>query len=262
MNIIVCIKQVPDTEAIKFDSEKGILIREGVGAIINPPDLHAIEAALTLKDSLGARITAVTMGPPQAEQALRDAISLGVDDVVLLSDRAFAGADTLATTYVLAKAIKKIGSFDLVICGKQAVDGDTAQVGPGLAARLNVPSVTCVSEIGPNVSEGLLQLTRMTDNGRDLLELRLPALITVHPSLNDPRVPSLRGKMRAKKTTVPVWGLEDLGADPERTGLKGSPTRVKSTWIPSFEARREILSGSPEEQVGTLMERLKEAGVI
>ncbi len=262
MDVIVCIKQVPDTEAIKFDSDRGVLIREGVGAIINPPDLHALEAALALKDSLGASVTAITMGPPQAEQALRDAISLGVDKVVLLSDRAFAGADTLATTYTLAMAIEKLGSFDLIICGKQAVDGDTAQVGPGLAARLCIPSVTCVSQLEPHEAKGLINLKRMTDHGYDLLEVTLPALITVHPALNDPRVPSLRGKMRARKAEIPVWNLGDLNADPERVGLPGSPTRVASTYVPSFDARKEMLTGTPEEQVDALLDRLKGARVI
>ncbi len=262
MDIIVCIKQVPDTEAIQFDSEKGVLIREGVGAIINPFDLHALEAALGLKDKFGATVTVITMGPPQAETALRDAIALGADKAVLLSDRAFAGADTLATTYTLAKAIEKLGAFDLVICGKQAVDGDTAQVGPGLAERLQVPSVTCVAHIDMEDTAGPMKIKRMMEKGFQLVEVDLPALITVHPALNEPRVPSLRGKMKAKKTEIPVWGADDLGAEPGKIGLEGSPTRVASTYVPSFEARKEMLEGTPEEQVEALLARLKEAGVL
>ncbi len=262
MNIIVCIKQVPDTESVEFDREKGVLKREGIKAVINPFDLYALEAALGLKDQFGANVTAITMGPPQAEQALRDAVSLGVDQVVLLSDRAFAGADTLATTYTLSKAIWKIGRFDIVICGKQATDGDTAQVGPGLAVRLGIPSVTCVSAIDLDTEQGPIRLKRVTSIGYDLLQVNLPVLITVHPSLCSPRVPSLRGKMRAKKIQVPVWTAADIGADLNRVGLDGSPTRVSSCYVPVFEAKKEMLEGEPQEQVDRLIERLHEAGVI
>ncbi len=262
MNIIVCIKQVPDAASVKWDREKGTLIRDGVKSVINPFDYNAIEAALQVRDELGGTVTAVTMGPPQAEEAIREAISLGVDQGVVVSDRAFAGADTLATTYTLSKAIEKLGGADLVFCGKQAIDGDTAQVGPGLSVRLGIPCVTCIGDM--EVLEGGkgLRVKRMNEFGYDLVEVEFPALFTTIASLNTPRVPSLKGKMRAKKAKIPVWTAEDIGADPDRIGLKGSPTQVASTYIPTFEARKEMLKGSPEEQVEALVERLKGAGIL
>ncbi len=262
MNIIVCIKQVPDAASVKWDREKGTLIRDGVKSVINPFDYNAIEAALQVRDELGGTVTAVTMGPPQAEEAIREAISLGVDQGVVVSDRAFAGADTLATTYTLSKAIEKLGGADLVFCGKQAIDGDTAQVGPGLSVRLGIPCVTCIGDM--EVLEGGkgLRVKRMNEFGYDLVEVEFPALFTTIASLNTPRVPSLKGKMRAKKAKIPVWTAEDIGADPDRIGLKGSPTQVASTYIPTFEARKEMLEGSPEEQVEALVERLKGAGIL
>jgi len=262
MKIVVCIKQVPDAKTVRFDPERGTLIREGIEAIINPFDLHAIEAGLGLKDVLGGEVTAMTMGPPQAQNALREALALGVDRGILLSDRAFAGADTLATTYTLAAAIRKLGPVDLVLCGKQAIDGDTAQVGPGLAVRLGIPYVTCVGELAVLEDRRTFRLKRVCDDGFDILELEIPALLTVLATLNTPRVPSLKGKMRAKKAEVTVWGKDELGLESRRVGLAGSPTQVVSTRIPSFQARREMLPGTAEEQVETLVRRLKEAGLL
>ncbi len=262
MNIVVCIKQVPDAESVKWDHEKGTLIRDGVQSVINPFDYNAIEAALTLKDELGGKVTAVTMGPPQAQDAIREAMSMGVDEGVVVSDRAFAGADTLATTYTLAKAIQKIGKVDAVLCGKQAIDGDTAQVGPGLAVRLGVPCVTCVGEMEIVDGGKGLRLKRMCEQGYDVVEVAFPMLLTVLASLNTPRVPSLKGKMRAKKAEIPLWSAGDIGAEEGKIGLAGSPTKVFSTHIPKFEARREMLQGSVEEQVDTLIEKFKEAGII
>jgi len=211
MKIVVCIKQVPDAKTVRFDREKGTLIREGVEAVINPYDLHALEAALTLKDSVGGEVTVITMGPPPAETALRDTVSLGADKTVLLCDRAFAGSDTLATTYVLAKAIEKIGPVDLVLCGKLTTDGDTAQVGPGLAERLGLPYVTCVGELSLTENGTTLRAKRVFEDRFDIVEVKLPALLTVLSTLNNVRVPSLKGKMRAKKAEVPVWSADDLG---------------------------------------------------
>ena len=262
MNIVVCIKQVPDAESVKFDREKGTLIRDGVKSVINPFDYHAIEAALTLKDELNGKVIAVTMGPPQAEEAIREAMSMGVDEGVVVSDRAFAGSDTLATTYTLFKAIEKIGDVQAVFCGKQAIDGDTAQVGPGLAVRLGIPCVTCVSEMEVIDDGGALRLKRMHEQGYDIVEIDFPCLITTLSTLNTPRVPSLKAKMRAKKAKIPMWSAEDIGAEASRIGLSGSPTKVHSTYIPKFEAKKEFIEGTPEEQVDILVERLKEAGVI
>ncbi len=262
MKIAVCIKQVPDASTVRFDKEKGTLVREGVESVINPFDYNAIEAGLSLRDEFGGEVTVVTMGPPQAQDAIREAISLGVDGGVVVSDRAFAGADTLATTYTLANAIRKIGNFDLVICGKQAVDGDTAQVGPGLAVRLGVPCVTCVDELEAVDGGKKLRLKRMCEQGYDVVEVELPALITVLASLNTPRVPSLKGKMRAKKAEIPMMSAQDIGADIEKVGLSGSPTQVASTTVPKFDAKREMIQGEPEEQVEALVEKLKEAGIL
>ena len=262
MNIVVCIKQVPDAESVKWDHKTGTLIRDGVKSVINPFDYHAIEAALTLKDELGATVTAVTMGPPQAQDAIREAMSMGVDKGVVVSDRAFAGADTLATTYTLSQAIKRLGSVDVVFCGKQAIDGDTAQVGPGLAVRLGIPCVTYASEMDVLDGGKGLRLKRMSESGYDIVEVDFPVLVTVLSSLNTPRVPSLKGKMRAKKAEIPMWSAADIEASPEKIGLAGSPTKVHSTYIPKFEAKREFLEGSSEEQAQALVDRLKEAGII
>lgn len=262
MNIVVCIKQVPDAKSVRFDEEKGTLIREGVEAIINPFDLHALEAGLQLRDAWGGEVTVVSMGPPQADSALREALGLGADRAVLLSDRAFAGADTLATTYTLQKAIDRLGKPDLVLCGKQAIDGDTAQVGPGLAVRLGLPYVTCVSELRVLEDGTTLRLKRVCEDGYDVVELALPALLTVLACLNTPRVPSLKGKMKAKKAEIPVWGVGDLGASSDKIGMSGSPTQVVSTRVPTFEARKEMIGGTAEEQVEGLVLRLKEAGIL
>ncbi len=262
MNIVVCIKQVPNAKTVRYDTEKGTLVREGVEAIINPFDFHALEAGLHLKDAYGGEVTVLSMGPPQAENALRESLSLGADKGVLLSDRAFAGADTLATTYTLAKAIEKLGPVDLVLCGKQAIDGDTAQVGPGLAARLGLPYVTCVNALSVMDDEKTIQVRRINEDGYDILELEMPALLTVLASINTPRLPSLKGKMMARKTEIPIWDAEGIGAKPSMVGLTGSATRVVSTWVPTFEARREMFGGSAEEQVDALVSRLKAAGIL
>jgi len=262
MNIVVCIKQVPDAKTVRYDTEKGTLVREGVGAIINPFDFHALEAGLRLKDAYGGEVTVLSMGPPQAGNALKEALSLGADKGILLSDRAFAGADTLATTYTLAKAIKKLGRVDLVLCGKQAIDGDTAQVGPGLAVRLGLPYVTCVNALSVLDDGKTMHLRRVNEDGYDMLELEIPALLTVLASLNTPRLPSLKGKMRARKAEIPLWDARELGAEPGMVGLAGSATQVVSTWVPTFEARREMLEGSAEEQVEALVSRFKEAGIL
>ncbi len=262
MNIVVCIKQVPDARTVKFDQEKGTLVREGVESVINPFDYNAIEAALELRDAFGGQVSAVTMGPPQAQEAIREALSLGVDKGVVVSDRAFAGSDTLATTYTLAKAIEKLGAPDIVICGKQAIDGDTGQVGPGLAVRLGIPYVTCVNEMEILKGRNVLRLKRMCEQGYDIVEVETPLLMTVLATLNTPRVPSLKNKMRARKADIPLWDVSAIGAEPGRTGLAGSPTQVVSTSVPTFDAKKEMLEGEPEEQVDALVTRLKEAGVI
>jgi electron transfer flavoprotein beta subunit len=261
MNIIVLIKQVPDTSEVKINRETNTLIRDGVPSIINPFDMYAIEEALRLRENHGGKVTAVTMGPPQAAASLKEAVAMGVDEVVLLSDRAFAGADTWATSYTLAKGIRKIGSYDLVIAGKQAIDGDTAQVGPETADMLGIPFVAYVRKID-SVDSTTMVMERMMDEGYDVVETTLPALITVVKEINQPRFPSLKGKMKAKNLNVPAWSAADIGADENFCGLKGSPTKVVKIFPPAPRGRREILSGSVEDQVAAVTKRLKEQSLI
>lgn len=255
MNIIVCIKQVPETINVKINKDTNTLIREGIKGIINPFDMYAVEEGLRIKEKFGGKVVAISMGPPQAGEALREVISYGVDDAVLLSDRAFAGADTLATSRTLAKGIEKIGDFSLIICGKQAIDGDTAQVGPGIAEKLDIPFVAFVRKIR-EINNHTLIVERMMDDGYDVLEVTLPALITVVKEINEPRMPSLRGKMKAKSIDMPAWGVSDLGISEDEVGLKGSATQVIKTFTPERGGKREMLEGSVEEQVDRLVSRL------
>lgn len=255
MNIIVCIKQVPDTAEVRINPETNTLIREGVPSIINPYDLHALEAALQIKEKTGCKVTAITMGPPQAEEALREAISMGVDDVRLISDRAFAGADTWATSYALYKAIEKLG-YDIILCGKQAIDGDTAQVGPEVAEFLNIPHISYVRNI-EDVSTANIKVQRLMDEGYDVVESSLPVLMTVVKELNTPRLPSLKGKMAAKKAVITRMDLNAIGAEEENVGLKGSPTQVKNIFAPQAKTERKMLQGSIEEQLDALVQELR-----
>ena len=261
MNIIVLVKQVPDTSEVKINRETNTLIRDGVPSIINPYDMYAIEEALRLREKHGGKVTAVTMGPPQAAEALKEAVAMGVDDVVLLSDRAFAGADTWATSYALAKGIRKIGGFDIVIAGKQAIDGDTAQVGPETADMLGIPFVAYIRKI-EQVEGNKMTAERLMDEGYDVVETSLPCLITVVKELNTPRLPSLKGKMKAKGLKVTSWNAGDIAADVDQCGLKGSPTKVVRIFPPAPRGRREILSGAVEQQVEFVAKKLKEQALI
>ena len=256
MNIIVCIKQVPDTTNVRIDPETNTLVRSGVQSIVNPFDMYAIEEAIRLKEKFGGMITVITMGPPQAEEALREAISLGADEAVLVSDRAFAGSDTWATSYTLSKAVQKIGKFDLVICGKQAIDGDTAQVGPGVAAFLDIPQITFVKKI-EDIKDSFIRAERMTEEGYDIIESPLPCLITVVKEINEPRLPSLKGKMRAKKIEIKKLEAKDLDADPDSLGLKGSPTKVVKIFTPSPRKGGQMLEGEAKDVCEKLVELLK-----
>ncbi|MCX7912971.1 MAG: electron transfer flavoprotein subunit beta/FixA family protein [Thermodesulfovibrionales bacterium] len=256
MKIVICIKQVPDTSEIKIDPVTNTLIREGVPSIINPYDLHAIEAGLQIKETKGGKVTVITMGPPQAEEALREAISMGVDEAYLISDRAFAGSDTWATSYTLSKAINKLG-YDIVICGKQAIDGDTAQVGPEIAEFLDIPHISYVKKI-EEIEDSFIRVQRLMDDGYDVVESTIPVLLTVVKELNIPRLPSLRGKMAAKKASIPRLTKDDLDVKEENIGLKGSPTKVKNIFAPQFKGERKILQGDLEEQVNELIQILKD----
>jgi electron transfer flavoprotein beta subunit len=261
MHIIVCIKQVPETTDIKINPQTNTLIREGTASIINPYDMYAIEEAVRIKERIKTeaahKVTVITMGPPQAEQALREAISLGCDEAVLISDRAFAGSDTWATSYTLAKAILKIGNFDLIICGKQAMDGDTAQVGPGIAVQLNIPQVTYVKKI-EQISKNVAKVERMTEVGYEVIEAPLPCVFTVVKEINEPRMPSLKGKMRAKTAKVFTWTSKDIQADAQRIGLAGSPTQVIKIFSPPPRQGSQILEGSTEEVVDKLSHLIKD----
>lgn len=261
MNIIVLVKQVPDTSEVKINRETNTLIRDGVPSIINPFDMYAIEEALRLREKHGGKVTAVTMGPPQAADSLKEAVALGVDDAVLISDRAFAGADTWATSYTLAKGVKKVGNFDLIIAGKQAIDGDTAQVGPETAEMLGIPFVAYVRKV-ENTDNGRMTVERMMDEGHDVVETSLPALITVVKEINQPRLPSLKGKMKAKSLKMTALTAKDIEADGNLIGLKGSPTKVVRIFPPAPRGRREILSGSIEQQVEQVAKKLKEQSLI
>jgi electron transfer flavoprotein beta subunit len=261
MNIIVLVKQVPDTSEVKINRETNTLIRDGVPSIINPFDMYAIEEALRLREKHSGKVTAVTMGPPQAAEALKEAVSLGVDDVVLLSDRSFAGADTWATSYALSQGIKKIKDYDLIIAGKQAIDGDTAQVGPETADMLGIPFVAYIRKID-QIEGKKMVAERLMDEGYDIVETSLPALITVVKEINQPRMPSLKGKMKAKSLKVTTWNAKDIGADENRCGLRGSPTKVVKIFPPAPRGKREILSGSMEEQITTIVQKLKEQSLI
>jgi electron transfer flavoprotein beta subunit len=261
MHIVVLIKQVPDTSEVKINRETNTLIRDGVPSIVNPFDMYAIEEALRLREKHGGKVTAVTMGPPQAAEALKEAIALGVDDVVLLSDRIFAGADTWATSYTLSQGIKKLGNFDLVIAGKQAIDGDTAQVGPETADMLGIPFVAYIRKI-EGIDDKKMVAERLMDEGHDVVETSLPALITVVKEINQPRVPSLKGKMRAKNLKVTTWNAKDINADENKCGLKGSPTKVVRIFPPAPRGNREMLTGNMDDQITMVVRKLKEQSLI
>ncbi|MDH3346815.1 MAG: electron transfer flavoprotein subunit beta/FixA family protein [Desulfobulbaceae bacterium] len=255
MKIVVCIKQVPDAKDVRLDPETNTLAREGVESIMNPFDRHALEEAVRIKEEHGGEVVALSMGPPQAETVLREAISCGADRGVLVSDRGFAGADTWATSYTLGNAVQTLGEFDMVLCGKQAIDGDTAQVGPGLATQLRVPFVTCVQKIR-TIEGKSLDLERMMDDGYDVVRLPIPCLLTVVKDINEPRTPSLKGKMKAKKAEITVLSAADIGAKPDCIGLAGSPTRVVNVFSPPPRGDRTVFTGSAEEQVDQLVEQL------
>ena len=257
MNIIVCIKQVPDTTNVRIDPETNTLIRSGVECIINPFDMYAIEEAIRLKEKFGGKVIIVTMGPPQAEDALRQAISLGADEAILVSDRAFAGSDTWATSYTLSRVLNKIGDYHIIICGKQAIDGDTAQVGPGISAHLDIPQITYVKRI-EEVTSSRIRAERMTEEGYEIIDSPLPCLITVVKEINEPRLPSLKGKIKAKKAEIKKWEAKDLEVDPALLGLNGSPTKVVKIFSPPPRKGGQIIEGDAKEISEKLVGLLKD----
>ncbi len=246
MNIIVCVKQVPETTNVKINKDTNTIIREGNNSIINPFDLYAIEEAIRLREAIGGNVTAISMGIPQVEELLREVIAIGADGAVLLSDKAFAGADTLATSYTLASGIRKIGSYDLIICGRQSTDGDTAQVGPSLAEKLEIPHITCVSKI-EEVSKDRIRCYRILEDGYEVVEMQLPGLITVVKEINEPRLPSIFGLRKAMQAEIPIWTAKDINIDENLCGIAGSPTYVVDTFTPNHDIDNEILNGEPQE---------------
>jgi electron transfer flavoprotein alpha/beta subunit len=260
MKIIVCIKQVPDSDKVTIDRETNRLNRTGVPSVINPFDENAIEMALQLKEKHGGTVTVISMGPPQAEEALRTALSVGADEAILISDRAFGGADTWATSYTLSMAVKKIGEYDLILFGKQAIDGDTAQVGPGVGYFLDIPVVTYVKEV--EKTEKGYKVKSVTDDGYEVWEVDGKAAFTIVKEANSLRVPSFKGKMNAKKAVIPTWGTADLGTDPAKIGLNGSPTKVTKVFTPPVKMNKEFIEGTPEEMAQRLIHKLKERKLL
>jgi len=262
VNIAVCIKQVPGTTQVKINPETGTLMRDSVEAIVNPFDEYAIEEALRIRDRMGGGIVKIiTMGPPQAEVALRSAIALGADEAFLVTDRAFAGSDTWATSYTLARGIKALGAVDLVVCGKQAIDGDTAQVGPGVAEMLGLPFVAWVRKV-EEITEKSIRVQRLMEEGYDVVEMPLPGLITVVKEINTPRMASLKGKIKAKSANIVILNAETLVAEKEKTGLPGSPTQVLRSFVPERKTGGEKIAGEVPELVAQIVSKVKELNVI
>ena len=260
MRFMVCLKPVPEPGSVKVDPETHTLKRESAALVLNPADRYALEAAVELKEKIGAEVVAAMMGPLNAAPLLKEAYACGADKVFLLSDRAFAGADTLATSYVLSLAARKLGPFEAIFCGKVSIDGETAQVGPELAAWLGWPSVIWVKEIIP--AKNSWKLVRATDEGEEVLEVKLPVLMTIEPESNDPRPPSIKRLLEIMDQEIPTLSASELEADPSLLGLGGSPTRVVEIFSPTYEGKREFLEGPPEETVDRLISILKERGLI
>jgi len=263
MNIIVLVKQVPNTTEVKLDPKTGSLIREGIESIINPDDRHALEAAISLKEVHGGKITVISMGPSQAIDAISEALGMGADEGILLSDKAFAGADTWATSITLGKAIEKVGEYDLIFCGRQAIDGDTAQIGPQVADHLQIPQVTYVCEIEQIEEEGMMVKRRLED-GFERVQCTLPALLTVIGELNKPRNPKVGSLIDAcrQKAPIKIWNAADIGVQTRDVGLEGSLTHVIKTFAPKFKRETEILEGDTKETVASLVGKLKENKLI
>lgn len=261
MNVIVCLKSVPEVASVKIDPATGDLVMPGIKNVINTFDSYALEEGVRTKEKFGGKVTVISMGPPQVADTLKETVSLGADEAILLSDNAFAGADTWATAYTLAAAINKLGQYDIVICGRQTVDGNTGQVGPQLAEMLGLPVITNVSKI-EEIAEGQLRTRRMIDEGQAVVQAPLPAVITVTKEINVPRLPSLRSIMRSKNAVIPVWDLKELGIDPGRVGLPGSFTQVIKVFYPERTRQSTIFQGELENQIDSLVDKLKSSGLV
>lgn len=241
MKIIVSIKQVPDNSNVVIDPESGTMNRNSVGTVVNPYDLCAVEAALQIKDSRSdVTVTAITMGPPAAEQALRDVFAMGVDEGVLLTDHKFGGADTWATSYTLASCIRKLGGADLIICGERATDGETGQVGPELSAHLHIPLATYIGSILETENDHI-RMIRIADDGKETLRSPYPILITVGREIGTPRLGTVRSKLSAKKKEITVWSADDLDVESDKIGLRGSPTKVVKVFTPKTSHKCDLI---------------------
>lgn len=248
MNIVIPIKQVPETSNVKMDEETGTMIREGVESIINPLDLYAIEVGIKLKEEHGGRVIVISMGPQSAEKALREAIAMGCDDGILITGKEFKGSDTWATSFVLSNAIRKVGSYDLVLAGERATDGDTGQVGPGIASFLGIPLATYTSKIVEIAGSSII-VERLVEDGYETLKMPLPCLLTVVKEISYPRLPTLRGKQKAKKVEIPVWSADDMQLDKSKIGLDGSPTRVVRISHPKIARGGTMVKATDEESL-------------
>lgn len=261
MEIVVCVKQVPDTTEVKIDPATNTLIRQGVPSIINPFDKNALEAALQLKEKQGGTVTVISMGPPQAKEALKECLAIGADTAILVSDRAFGGADTLATSYTLAAAIRKLGTYDIIFCGKQAIDGDTAQVGPETAEHLGIAQATYVAKM--DVDGDIVRLEREQEEGYEVIEVKLPLLVSVVKSINEPRLPTVKGTMKANRTEIKMWTAADLDVDAQRIGLTGSPTQVRRIFTPPQRTQGVVIQkDTARDAVAELIQKLSEAKIV
>ena len=262
MKIIVCVKQVPDTTEITINPETGTLIRDGVPSILNPDDANALEQALQIRDSQpGTEVVVITMGPPQAREMLQECIAMGADDAILLSDRALGGSDTWATSNAIAAGIRKVGDYDLIFAGRQAIDGDTAQVGPQIAEKLGIPQVTYVKSF--RLEDGCAIVERALEDGYETLKVKLPCVLTAIKELNEPRYMSVPGILRATRQEIKVWSAEDIGVDVTTVGLKASPTNVFKSFTPKPKGAGVTVDGdTPREKAENLVTALKEKHII
>lgn len=261
MNILVCAKQVPNTNEVKIDPVKETLIREGVESILNPDDANALEEALRLKDQYeDVKVTVLSMGPPQADDMLRECLAMGADEAVLVSDRAFGGADTWATSNTISAAIKKAGSFDIIFAGRQAIDGDTAQVGPQIAEKLGLPQITYVQSF--ELDGDTVTVQRQLENGYEVIRVKTPVLLTAVKELNKPRYMNVKGIYDAYKKEIPVWGIDDIPVEKEVVGLKASPTKVFRSFTPAPKGKGVMLEGPAREKVANLINNLQKQHMI
>ncbi|WP_411681727.1 electron transfer flavoprotein subunit beta [Clostridium thailandense] len=259
MNIVVCLKQVPDTTEVRIDPKTGTLIRDGVPSIINPDDKNALEEALVLREKTDGKVTIISMGPPQAEKALREAIAMGADEAILISDRAFGGADTLATSHTLAGALKKL-DYDIIFAGRQAIDGDTAQVGPEIAEHLGIPQVTYVEKVEANGE--LLKVQRAWEDGYEVIEVKTPVLLTAIKELNEPRYMHMANIFDAYKKEIKIWSSADIDVDRSLLGLSGSPTKVKKSMTKEAKGQGELVCLPAKEAAAHAVQKLKEKHFI